>query len=460
MINKQTKLREQNERGAALVVAIFSILLVTVVAFALLSSGLISNDISKNSKDQTSAYYVSEAGLQHAIKLVKAAGATQLTAILRAGDGVANTGDELSTQPAALTPIPLAGLTIGEGYYVVYVSDDIWDGDGDPNTDKNGTIVIRSVGYALNGSTVTTESVLATQTDNLRIGLLADGDIKVTGAGLTVHGEQAIIHVNGYYDTSSDSCAEQLISQTSSTLMTIAKISSGLTCSIPGQTGLNSLISQPRRDIEIHDIANLRAAFRSNADYILRPDGRIYKQGSTLPMTPAEITRYGLTQWSWNPNGMLWTYSSNTAVKTGTYYTEGCDMRVSSGGNLTPVATFISEGSMRYNGPGINPKFRGWAIVSANDVVMHGKLGVRTGPAMVYAYGQIQSTAKTTIYGWLYAANYRRADGTNGPDINDFGNSNPVAGYTMKISSETEIFCPEGWGIPTLYEVSRREVRY
>ena len=93
MINRQIRSNKQNERGAALVVAIFSILLVTVVAFALLSSGLISNDISKNSKDQTSAYYVSEAGLQHAIKLVKAAGATQLTAILRAGDGVAAAGD-------------------------------------------------------------------------------------------------------------------------------------------------------------------------------------------------------------------------------------------------------------------------------------------------------------------------------------------------------------------------------
>src|SRR4051794_7071467 len=102
MMQKQTKVNKPDERGAALVVAIFSILLVTVVAFALVSSGLISNDISKNSKDQTSAYYVSEAGLQHALKLIKAAGAAQVNAILQAGDGVANTGDELSTQPAAL----------------------------------------------------------------------------------------------------------------------------------------------------------------------------------------------------------------------------------------------------------------------------------------------------------------------------------------------------------------------
>jgi hypothetical protein len=138
-------------------------------------------------------------------------------------------------------------------------------------------------------------------------------------------------------------------------------------------------------------------------------------------------------------------------------------MRVSNGGTSTPNVTFISEGSITYNGPNIQPKFHGWALVSANDIVMHGNLGVSGNPGMIYAYGQIQTSGKLTIYGWLQAANFRRADGTNGPDANNFGGNNLVVSSVagaIRISSATDIYSPPYPGDPTLTMISRREVRY
>jgi Tfp pilus assembly protein PilX len=462
--NKTEKALSGNDQsGAALVIAIFSILLVTAVAFALMSSGLISNSVAKNSRDQTVAYYVSEAGLQHAISLAKAAGYTQFTNILRAGDGVANTGDELSTQPAARTPIPAAGIAIADGYYVVYVSDDPWDGDGDPNADANGVLVIRSVGYGNDGSTVTTEAVISVTSDMNRVGLLADGNIKITGTGLTVHGPGNLIHSNGKFDTSAVACAEAYVSESSNWAMNTAKIFSGATCATPGVAGVNALSNQPLRDPEIHDIANLQSAFKPHADFIFKADGNIYRPGSAVAMTPAQITAAHLTNWTWSRTTIEWTYSNNQVMPTGTYYAEGCDMRVSNGGTSTPNVTFISEGSITYNGPNIQPKFHGWALVSANDIVMHGNLGVSGNPGMIYAYGQIQTSGKLTIYGWLQAANFRRADGTNGPDANNFGGNNLVVSSVagaIRISSATDIYSPPYPGDPTLTMISRREVRY
>jgi hypothetical protein len=144
-MKKKQDFINENERGAALIISIFAILLVTVIAFALVATAMTSLDISKNSREQTEAYYISEAGLTHATNLVTAAGLSQFTNILKAGDGTANTGDELSTQPSARTPIPAAGINFGGGNYQVYISDDPAETDGNPNVDSNGRIVIRSV---------------------------------------------------------------------------------------------------------------------------------------------------------------------------------------------------------------------------------------------------------------------------------------------------------------------------
>ena len=42
--------KDSNQRGAALVISIFAILLVTVIGFALISTGMLSQNIATNSR--------------------------------------------------------------------------------------------------------------------------------------------------------------------------------------------------------------------------------------------------------------------------------------------------------------------------------------------------------------------------------------------------------------------------
>jgi len=459
-MNKRSKGQNNRERGAALVTAIFGILLVTVIGFALVSGGLIASDISKNGREQTAAYYISEAGLQHAIRLVNAAGINEFTNILRAGDAAPNTGDELSPQPLLRTPIPLAGLTIGDGSYKVFVLDDPADTDGDVTADSNGKLVIRSVGTGADGSTATTEAIVYNATVN-RPGMLADGDINVTN-NLFVRGPNGSIHSNGQFNTGNPVCVDLRVSHFSAAAMNLSKISSGALCTTPGTVGTNVFYSQPKQAPEIHTPAEIAATYKPQADLIFKANGTIWDQ--THALTLLELTARGLTPWSWGSSNKTWSYSSSS-FPSNTYYFEGCNMKITNAGSAVSTATFISEGSLLItNGPEFQPKLPGVAMMAGNDIAVHSKLGVSGNPGFVYAYGQIQVTNATTIYGWIQAANFRQPDGTNGVDALDPGGQNlvPYSSFgAIRISNVTNIYTPTPSGLGnTIQVLSRREVRY
>lgn len=457
----------KNEQGSALVISVFSILLVTVIAFALVAKGLISQEISKNSREQTEAFYIAESGLTHALNLVRAVDKSQYTNILKAGDQIAGTGDELSTQPASLTPIPSTGITMGTGYYKVFVSDDQDDTDGDPNVDSNGRLVIKSVGYGSNGATVTLEAIISSQQSGGRIAILADGDIINTNKVFTT-GDDGIIHANGSFQTSSNVCIEQYVSESTSYSMNLSKITSGTSCSTPGTVGTNVYYSKPTRTPEIYDTTALQNNFRSQATYLFKSNGKIFKQGSSNAMTSAEITADNLSGWSYSPSAKLWSYSSSTVLTEGIYYMESSSIKITNGGSDTtpPKVTLITEGSIEItNAPAFQPKLPGYALLAANDIKISSKIGVSGNPGLVYAYGQMEITNQSTFYGWLQAANFRRSDGTNGIDANDPGGNNlvPVASKgTLRLSNVTTVNTPSGGsGTGTAMTViSQREVRY
>lgn len=457
--------KDKNQRGAALVISIFAILLVTIIGFALISTGILSQNISTNAREQTEAYYISEAGLTHGLNLLKNASPTEFTAILQAGDGTANTGDELSTRPSSLTPIPSAGITIGKGHYVVYVSDDPADTDGNPNADSNQRLVITSIGYGQNGATVTTEAIVSNG-DSGRIGILADGDIINTN-NVFVRGPGGTIHANGSFQTSSNVCVDNFISHSSSSSMNLSKITSGTTCSTSATVGSNVYYTKPKLTPEIYDIPKLQSIFRPQADYIFKADGNIYPKGSSFAMTAAEKTAAGLNGWSWNSGAKLWSYSSGTVISTGIYYMEGSSIKISNGGNNAspPQITLITEGSIEItNAPAFQPKLPGYALLAGNDIKISSKIGVSGNPGLVYAYGHMEITNQSTFYGWLQAANFRRSDGTNGSDINDPGGNNLVAVAskgTLRLSNQTTVNTPSGGGTGTgLKIISQREVRH
>ncbi len=385
---------------------------------------------------------------------------------MQSGDGVANTGDELSTRPSALTPIPSTGLLLGNGKYVVKVSDDPADTDGNPNADSNGRIVITSTGSGQNGATSTTEVIIGSTTSPGRLAILADGDFS-TSNEINVKGPNASAHANRSFSNSSEFCVENKISHGSVFSMNLSKITSGSACSTAGTVGVNVFYNQPKITPEIYDVPTLQIIFRPQADYILKGNGTIIKKGSAITMTAAEITAAGLSDWVWD-SGKKWKWGSGSLISDGIYYAEGSNLEITNGGNNTtpPKITLIAEGAIEIsNGPSFQPKLLGFALVSGNDIKITSQIGVSGNPGLVYSYGQMEVTNQSTFYGWLQAANFRRNDGTNGFDENDPAGGNLVQGSSkgaLRISNKTTVNAPNGGGSGgnNITVISKREVRY
>ncbi len=67
---KKTGKVSKNQEGIALITAIFSILLATVIGFALYYSSAIAFTIAANDRDNTEAFYIADAGINHATALL------------------------------------------------------------------------------------------------------------------------------------------------------------------------------------------------------------------------------------------------------------------------------------------------------------------------------------------------------------------------------------------------------
>jgi hypothetical protein len=474
-INKVKSINNKfiSESGAALITSILALLLATLIGFTLVSIGLSTWEISSNGVEQTEAFYISEAGLTHAIQLVKSAGTSEFTNILIAGDGTPGTGDELSTQPSANTAIPQAGLTFGKGRYIVSISDDPADTDGNPNADSNGRLVITSTGIGKEGATATTEAIIEISPAGTSFpGFLAAGNVKSANSA-TLLGPAATMQINGELKSSADICAEQKIvmggngSQANLGLLTTNPL-----CDVAAQSGSTLLLNQPPVAPPIIDTAKLRSDFRSKADYVFKSNGNIHKQTggvqSVTPLSSAEITAIGFAPWTLGSK-TTWIYNSPIAPPDGIFYFEESSVKFNHGDtSKTPKITLLSEGSIEIDdGQSFEPKLPGYSLVSANDISIVAELtnGNLTNPGLVYAYGQLEFANKCTIYGGVIGANFYQPDGTNGPDINDVGGANIAKGSdgAINIGNKTTIITSSAlnWFTqPQTNFISWREVRY
>jgi hypothetical protein len=156
--HNQPGIRESldRERGSALLMALFTLLLASLIGLALAFSGMYEVKVARNYNTSTEAFYIAEAGLNHAIHVIES-NSLDFGAVLNGEDGVAGTDDDgvliLSAIPEA-DRIPAAGINCGAGSYTVHVTD----GSGGAQT----TLVVTATGRGTNGSV----SVLEGQLNN------------------------------------------------------------------------------------------------------------------------------------------------------------------------------------------------------------------------------------------------------------------------------------------------------
>jgi len=167
----------RNDRGSALIIAVFVLALLTGMALALVFMGENELKLSRADLRGKQTFYVAEAGIEHArLALFNLNGKDEFDEELLAAAG--GTVDGIELDLANLTPtydaagilsgfsggygddVPLLGVTtFGEGAYVAFLTNDPVDGI-DKTTDTNDRVMITAVGGTPNRSLETVQAII------------------------------------------------------------------------------------------------------------------------------------------------------------------------------------------------------------------------------------------------------------------------------------------------------------
>ena len=400
------------ETGVALIMVLIALFVITLLGFALTGMGMVAMTMTTNDREGAEAFYIADAGIEHAKALLLSQGWNSFDGFLQAGDGVACSGDELATAPGLPTIItapyaPVAELVPAAGrpfppagtYWVAVCDDHQVESttnnppdlpNNDPNADVNGTILVRSTGIGRDGATATLEILLGRRE---LPALLVCGSLRLNG-NPEIMGDAGGIHADGTLEINGNPCAEQYFSSSGS-INQSGTPQGGAACSA-GAEDLRS--GEEPIDCPVMDFPGLRP----QADYILANDGNIYDQGGNPVVLPG---------WNWDPGGVRWVAGND--IPQGTYYAEG-SINISgnpgSGPPGTPPLplTLIADGYVEISGnPTIIPKIGGsppYAVVAGTDLKMNGNpANAYTG--VFYAGDQIDFGGNPQIQGQVIAAN-------------------------------------------------------
>src|SRR5919112_700915 len=137
-----------SRRGLALPTAIFTLVAMSILAASLFTFVDLNAKSVRNRESATRATHVAEAGVNHALGLLRGSlKSRSFSTILKGADGVAgNADDSLFINWPGLSAgdqIPLVGQNYQGHTYFVSLRDDPADGDANQGTDLNGRVKIR-----------------------------------------------------------------------------------------------------------------------------------------------------------------------------------------------------------------------------------------------------------------------------------------------------------------------------
>ncbi len=175
-----------------------SILVAGVFAFADLSA-----KATLNQERATRAMHVAEAGMAHALSLLRGPlRGYGFTRLLRGSDNAIPTADDSLMIGTAAFPayalaagdqIPLAGRAFQGGTYFVSVRDDSADTDGNPSTDMNGRIRVRCRAVMADGAAAEVNAIVGAVP---MFGIVMGGNTEISSSADAM-GACGSIHVNG-----------------------------------------------------------------------------------------------------------------------------------------------------------------------------------------------------------------------------------------------------------------------
>jgi Tfp pilus assembly protein PilX len=472
--NTSNSNKRKNQEGAALVIAVFAILIATLIGFALHYSAYVSQAIAINDRNNTEALYLADAGVNHALILISKVPKADFSKILIAGANTTQgTGDELSVPPTTglwttAQSIPAGSKTSGgvtgigaggAGRYWVSVKNDTATGET-ATTDTNGILIVTSTGIGRDGATSTVEATVFSKTVSYPA-VLINGKAKIAGS-VSVEGTNGILHSNDTLRIDGAPCADQYFS-TAADIINASKLK-GSNCS---GAGVNRY-SQPVIEPPVYDVRN---DFYGKTTYILGAIGA--QAGKVYTGTGVLVANTTTTSNTWtNSDGSVWTWSpsiatwiqSGTKITSASYYSEG---NIAITGNFGTKAapakvSFFAEGFIYNQGKQyLTPHYSGITLMAGTDILLRGKFTADAddleAEGITYANHQIDFAGTPVLNGIVIAAN--RAD------TNSYGcNCNLVpldsSGF-MSINGNVTVISNGGNTIEQgASVVSWREVRY
>jgi hypothetical protein len=189
--------RSPERVGLALPTALFAMVLLMVLATGAFVMTDLNTKGSRNREGWVRATHLAEAGMNHALAVLRDDLAdTTLTRLLRGWDGTKNTADDgllIGYGLASALEVPAAGVTFSGGTYRVQILDDPSDVDGDPLTDSNLRVLMRCRAVTIDGSEAELNAIIS---NFVLPGVSVNGSLEISGK-LKLIGKCGGIHTNG-----------------------------------------------------------------------------------------------------------------------------------------------------------------------------------------------------------------------------------------------------------------------
>ena len=469
--------RPTSERGMALVSALLLLLVMSGLAIALTASGRVEVAMGDNEELYAGARAAAESGLNRAAAQIMALTANPtypLNDLLEGPDGAMDSGSpsaSVNADNGLMTHLPdMTGsvngrwlVQAGSDYsYTIRLFDDddpaMKGGTAFTNTelaamgpppdppedgtgvnDVNRRIVIRSTGFGPRGTMATLEQML---TPIKMPALLVDGDLTMAGNAQVI-GSQGSVHANGNLEIDGNAVT---ISQNATATGTLTANDNW----DPGELESGGMPAIPVPDINASD-------YFSDADFVLRSNGRITNQAGTTVYCNASansnacrnITPAGGTgPFGWTFNAGAWDLNPQGAgnnTNWATYYAQ-TDVRITGnpGTAGSPIhLTIIAEGNIEITG---NPDLRpepdsDLQFVTNMDLRIAGNLGIPLAfEGRILVREQIDFAGNPTLAGQVIVQDV--------PSVSTLVENNIVTGsVTLSYNGliETVAYTVSGW---------------
>lgn len=375
--------------GIALPAAMFALVAASILAAGMVSFADLNGKAALNQERATRAAHVADAGVSHALGLLRQSLKTQsFTRILRGADDMVPTADDslfIGYGLAVNDEIPLAGKTFQTHTYFVTVRDDPADGDASGATDLNGRVLVRCRVLTSDGATAEVTAILGAVPFPA---LAADGNLTLSGSP-EILGPCGGAHANGNISGAGGPIV--------STQATATGTASG-TFKLPNNTPAPKLGGQP--EIGIPDLNPL--------DYCPSADFRLLATGNVQTVATGFQVPAAAAGWTYNAGSLTWTFAGGA---DGTYCAAG---NVLIAGNTGSAAapkriSILATGSIRVEGtPYLAADHEdGILLLAAGDVYLAGNAaaGATSYQGMVYAGAQCAAQGTFTMFGQLLCAN-------------------------------------------------------